>query len=231
MVRQERAVRTRQAILVAAASLFDEVGYEAATISEILKNSGVTKGALYFHFSSKEELAQAVLAGQLGAVPQIPAQDLALQQAFDEALLLSHLLSLRDPMVRGSIRLTVEQGTAKDGLDRSEPMKAWVDHSIAFFEKAKATGELLPHVDVVAAAKMFVGAFTGVQMLSKIMTDHADMPERVAELYQHLMATVASPGVLVGMDFSPGRGAKIHEDAMKMNRDDQMMEPAGEPDS
>ncbi|NBE54457.1 ScbR family autoregulator-binding transcription factor [Streptomyces boluensis] len=229
MARQERAVRTRQAILVAAASLFDEVGYEAATISEILKRSGVTKGALYFHFSSKEELAQAVLGGQLGAVPEVPAQELALQEAFDEALLLSYLLSRREPAVRGSIRLTVEQGSAKDGLDRQEPMKAWVDHSAAFFEKAKARGELLPHVDVTAVAKMFVGAFTGVQMLSKIMTDHEDMPERVADLYQHLMATIASPGAMVGMDFSPGRGEKIHQEAIKLNPDDPTLEVTDDP--
>ncbi|MEV6183872.1 helix-turn-helix domain-containing protein, partial [Streptomyces sp. NPDC052015] len=61
MARQERAIRTRQTILVAAAEVFDEVGYEAATISDVLKRSGVTKGALYFHFTSKQELAQAVL--------------------------------------------------------------------------------------------------------------------------------------------------------------------------
>lgn len=58
MARQERAIRTRRALLVAAAEVFDEVGYEAATISDVLKKSGMTKGALYFHFTSKEELAQ-----------------------------------------------------------------------------------------------------------------------------------------------------------------------------
>ncbi|PRH78073.1 TetR/AcrR family transcriptional regulator [Streptomyces solincola] len=227
MVRQERAVRTRQAILVAAASLFDEVGYEAATISAILKRSGVTKGALYFHFASKEELAQAVLASQLDAVPAVPPRDLALQEALDEALLLSHLHSTRDPLVRGSTRLTVEQGSAKDGLDRQVPAKAWLDHTVAVFEKARTRGELLPHVDVVAAATMFVGSFMGVQVLSKIMTDHADMPERVGELYQHLMATIANPGALVGMDFTPGRGARTYEEAMRLTREREAEEDDG----
>ncbi|MEU1409958.1 helix-turn-helix domain-containing protein, partial [Streptomyces sp. NPDC005728] len=80
MVLQERAVRTRRAILVAAAGVFAEVGFEAATIAEILQRAGVTKGALYFHFASKQELAQAVLAGQLAAVPVPPRQELVLQQ-------------------------------------------------------------------------------------------------------------------------------------------------------
>ncbi|MER6409238.1 ScbR family autoregulator-binding transcription factor [Streptomyces viridosporus] len=215
MVRQERAVRTRQSILVAAASLFDEVGYEAATISEILKRSGVTKGALYFHFASKEELAQEVLASQRSAVPQVPPQDLALQEATDEALLLSHLLGMREPFLRGSIRLTVDQGSPKDGLDRRVPMQTWMDHSVELFERAKAGGELLPHVDVTTAAKLFIGSFTGVQTLSKIMTDHEDMAERVADLYRHLMAAIANPGALVRMDFSPERGARLYEEAMQ----------------
>ncbi|WP_347879795.1 helix-turn-helix domain-containing protein [Streptomyces sp. Tu 2975] len=83
MARQERAVRTRRAILVAAAEVFDEVGYEAATISEILKRSGLTKGALYFHFASKEELAQGVLAEQVHALPDLPEGELMLQTAVD----------------------------------------------------------------------------------------------------------------------------------------------------
>lgn len=75
VARQERAVRTRRAILEAAAAVFDERGYEAATIADILARAGVTKGALYFHFSSKQELAQGVLDEQMaeGGVPRVRA--------------------------------------------------------------------------------------------------------------------------------------------------------------
>ncbi len=55
---QDRAILTRQAILTAAAGVFEERGYRAATISEILARAGVTRGALYFHFPSKEDLAE-----------------------------------------------------------------------------------------------------------------------------------------------------------------------------
>ena len=61
MARQERAIRTRQVILEAAGAVFDEHGYAATTISMVLERAAVTKGALYFHFPSKESLAQAVL--------------------------------------------------------------------------------------------------------------------------------------------------------------------------
>ncbi|MER5885446.1 ScbR family autoregulator-binding transcription factor [Streptomyces sp. NPDC001941] len=213
MARQERAIRTRRAILVAAAEVFAEVGYDAATISEILKRSGLTKGALYFHFASKEELAQGVLAEQANVFPPLPEQDLKLQQAIDQALLLACLLQrdTGDPLVQGSVRLTVDQGASKDGLDRRIPMKAWMDQSYELFRAAQAGGEILPHVDLESLSKAFVGAFTGTQMLSNIMTERADMMERVAELYEYLITAVATPAVLVRLDFSPQRGKQTYE--------------------
>ncbi|WP_433544661.1 ScbR family autoregulator-binding transcription factor [Streptomyces sp. CA-294286] len=217
MAQQERAIRTRRAILVAAAEVFDEVGYEAATISGILKRAGVTKGALYFHFTSKEELAQGVLAEQVRAMPAVPAQELMLQQAVDEALLLAHLLKkdTGNPIVRGSVRLTTDHGTAQDGLDRRAPMQGWMDHSTEVFGAAQRAGEILPHVDLQSFAKLSVGAFTGVQVLSNIMTERADMVERVADLYTCLLAAIAVPSVLVRLDFTPERGVKVYESVMK----------------
>ncbi|CAL9653605.1 A-factor receptor protein [Streptomyces sp. enrichment culture] len=219
MAQQERAVRTRNAILRAAGEVFDELGYEAATISAILRRAKVTKGALYFHFSSKEELAQAVLAQQLTSVPEVPRRELALQQGLDEALVLAHMLAAGEPLVRGSVRLTVEQGSPQDGLDRRAPMEGWIEHNAEILSAARANGELLPGVDVVAAAKMFVGAFTGVQILSKLMTGRADLVERVADLQRHLMAGIAVPAVLVQLDFSPERGARVYEEAASANRE------------
>ena len=59
---QERARRTRAAIVESAAAEFAKRGYAAASINAILEHSNATKGAMYFHFDSKEELARAVLA-------------------------------------------------------------------------------------------------------------------------------------------------------------------------
>ncbi|TLS46340.1 TetR/AcrR family transcriptional regulator [Streptomyces montanus] len=218
MARQERAIRTRRAILVAAAEVFDEVGYEAATISDVLKKSGMTKGALYFHFTSKEELAQAVLAEQVTSLPRVPERELKLQQSLDEALLLAYLLKqdTGDPIVQGGVRLTVDQGSPRDHLNRRVPMQAWQDHTESLFEQAKVKGEVLPHADVAPLAKLFVGAFTGVQVLSRIMTGRADLAERVADLYRHLMPSIAVPGVLVRLDFSPQRGTQVYEEAVKL---------------
>jgi hypothetical protein len=96
------------------------------------------------------------------------------------------------------------------------PVQEWVNFSVSIFEEAKARGEILPHIDVDSIAKLFVGAFTGVQMLSSILTDHADMTERTTVLYRQLMATVAVPSVLVRLEIVPERAARVYEEAMRL---------------
>ncbi len=47
-------------ILEAAKQVFDEKGYRQATMDDIAKKLGVSKGALYLYFASKEELFDAI---------------------------------------------------------------------------------------------------------------------------------------------------------------------------
>ena len=54
-------IETREKILIAAFEEIYEHGYQAASLSNILKNTGATKGALYHHFKNKKELGYAVL--------------------------------------------------------------------------------------------------------------------------------------------------------------------------
>jgi AcrR family transcriptional regulator len=50
------ARRNREAILNAARSLFAEKGFEATSVQEIVESAGVTKGAMYHYFASKDDL-------------------------------------------------------------------------------------------------------------------------------------------------------------------------------
>lgn len=51
----------KQQILARATELFRAKGYTATSIDEIVKACGITKGGLYHHFGSKEELALAAM--------------------------------------------------------------------------------------------------------------------------------------------------------------------------
>lgn len=54
--RQTQAKSTRRAIMDAAAQLIRQTGFEKMTVRDICTRAGVTTGAFYHHFSSKDEL-------------------------------------------------------------------------------------------------------------------------------------------------------------------------------
>jgi len=56
MNQEKRRIQTKNNILKAAAECFAEYGFEVTDVNKICKKVGLTKGAFYHHFSSKQEL-------------------------------------------------------------------------------------------------------------------------------------------------------------------------------
>ncbi|WP_435272933.1 ScbR family autoregulator-binding transcription factor [Streptomyces parvulus] len=217
MVKQDRAIRTRRNILEAAAKIFEERGYQAATIAEILGAAGVTKGALYFHFSSKEQLALGVLEEQDQRFV-IPERSCKLQELADVVLLHAYRLQ-SDPMVRAGVRLSMDQHA--EGLDRSGPFLRWSEVCQALLERGQAQGELLPHVIPSVTADVVVGTFAGVQSMSQAVSDYQDLRRKSSELLRHLFPSIAVPSVLTSLDLSESRGADVFEEIQR-----DLLEPA-----
>lgn len=70
----EKASRTRQALVAAARDRFGEQGYAGTSIDEIVRDAGVTKGALYHHFADKDALFRAVVEDVKGEVTTVMAE-------------------------------------------------------------------------------------------------------------------------------------------------------------
>ncbi|MGI6045850.1 MAG: TetR/AcrR family transcriptional regulator [Eggerthellaceae bacterium] len=64
-LQKAKSASTRQAILDAAAHVISEKGYSDATVDEIVKAAGVSKGVAYYHFKSKADIATAILLSGL----------------------------------------------------------------------------------------------------------------------------------------------------------------------
>src|ERR1700704_452027 len=75
--REEYTEATRRALLDAAADLFATSGYAATSIEDVVSRARVTRGALYHHFRSKEDLFEAVYTElEEAAMVRIRRQDI-----------------------------------------------------------------------------------------------------------------------------------------------------------
>ena len=79
MPTQQRAEETRIRILSAAQTCFSRSGFAAASVADICQEAGVTKGAFYYHFTSKQNLFFELLKSWLTVV------DLGLETARGQA--------------------------------------------------------------------------------------------------------------------------------------------------
>ncbi|GAB2773261.1 hypothetical protein GCM10027091_05570 [Streptomyces daliensis] len=98
--------------------MFDRVGYERATLSEVSSMAAVSKGALSFHFASKAELADTVqllaCSTARARMEQLRARDVpALQTLIDMTHATAQQLA-HDETTRAGVRLTRERCTPSD---------------------------------------------------------------------------------------------------------------------
>jgi len=99
---QQRSEETRTKITEAAIKLFSNTGYNKASVDEICAEAGISKGAFYHHFKSKQELFLALLDGWL--------------QAIDNAIEASKDLSAPETFMQMTTAFPFIFETAGDGL-------------------------------------------------------------------------------------------------------------------
>ncbi|CCH35376.1 ScbR family autoregulator-binding transcription factor [Actinosynnema sp. NPDC047251] len=189
MPQQHRAQATREAILRAAAEEFDRLGYEGAPLSVILDRSGVTKGAFYFHFTSKQALASTIVQVQDDAWPVLARAWLGrgldplrtMVGMFDEAVV---LLS-RDVVLRAGVRLAADRELGYPGLASAHLRWEKVLADLLF--AARDEGQLRPGVDPESAARAVTAAALGARLISTATSRCADYPERMREIWRFLL--------------------------------------------
>ncbi len=106
--RAERGDRTRRHLVETATRLFAERGYEETPIELLLTEAGVSRGALYHHFASKEALFEAVLDEAQAGVA-VAVRDASRRAPDPRAALragcAAWLALARDPVVRRIVLL------------------------------------------------------------------------------------------------------------------------------
>lgn len=196
MAQQERAVRTREAVIQAAAEAFADAGFLATSMADIFARAGVTKGALYFHFASKEELAFAIIDAEEQAAAEMIESVMAsdsppLQKLIDISFRWAHLIQ-SNSIVQAGLRMIIEQGTYSRPMP--QPYTQWQDLSAQLFAQAQERGELERSVDARNMAEFIVSSFTGAQIVSQVVSGHKDLLQRVERMWQLLLKGLLPPG-------------------------------------
>ena len=181
---QERAVLTRERIVAAAAEAFAEHGFAEITIVRIAEITGMTKGAVYFHFKNKEALAAAVADSFGHRIAAIAEAAAALQLTPLETLtaFLSRVaLAFRDEvLVQAGAQL--QAGPASPGVWLSAPDAAFGAFIEARLEEAGAGGQLPEGTCVAALSRVLVEAVFGAWHISWVQSGRADVLQRTREL-------------------------------------------------
>lgn len=191
---QERARRTRAAIVEAAAVEFARRGYAAASVNAILEGSHATKGAMYFHFESKEDLARAVLAAALEKYAEstdrwkrVDADPLQVLHAIVVELAERFAAEV---IVQAEFRLIIEPEFYPDV--RAGGTQVWGHTAHDLVLRAQREGLLRPGADPAVFSRVLGACLAGQRYMLDMTTDSTGLRERFEEAYEVVLQAMAS---------------------------------------
>ena len=158
--------QTREQILAAAARLFREQGYNAATLRKIAKAAGMEAGSIYYHFGSKDEILDDVLEIGLGAIVDAVSKARAQAQAdgtgFRDTFALmvhTHLTYLLDASDFTSANIRSFPMLPVEMRERHRPLRqAYAALWEGFLAEALAAGDIREDIKIVPLRQFVLGA-------------------------------------------------------------------------
>ncbi|MFD7710300.1 ScbR family autoregulator-binding transcription factor [Streptomyces sp. NPDC059786] len=225
MAQQERAVRTRNALIVSAAELFDRESFEVVSLSAISARAGVSSGALHFHFPSKAALADAVGTAAADRLDRITGSGAGAGEVSEDAC----DRAAGDGASRGPLQTLVDathallQGLVHDvvlragfGLNCADPRgvggrqlyRRWHSYVVDVLERAGRDGELARDVAAPDAATAVVAATVGFETMGSHDSRWLSR-NSLTRFWSLLLPRLASPSALSGLVASGQRNVSV----------------------
>ncbi len=171
-----RGEETRQKLLEAAFDEIHKVGFQAASLSKILKDTGVSKGALYHHFANKLELGYAVVDEIILAFFQQVWIDPLKKTDDPISTIQKILLKTSEEMTQEDARLgcpvnnlAQEMSPIDEGFRQRTVAiyDLWRDELEVALERGKMAGNVSQNVNARRLAILFVATLEGCIGLAK----------------------------------------------------------------
>ena len=166
---------TRAKIIDQATTVFHRKGFLSTTINDLLAATGTTKGNLYFHFSSKEEVAAEVLRraherfrGFLDTSLQGPTPGAKLDNFFRQALERNRSKGFVGGCLFGNTALEASDTAPQLAALVAEVFSEWIGTLRDTIAAAQVTGEVRRDLAAADLAGFVVSALEGAIMLSRL---------------------------------------------------------------
>jgi TetR/AcrR family transcriptional regulator, transcriptional repressor for nem operon len=188
--------RTKDRILEQSAGLFNRFGYAATSLSDVMNATGLEKGGIYNHFSSKEDLmlesfefAVRAVEERYRSVLETTTRAGALERL--NAILEVFQSMVLNPPVRGGCPLLNAAIEADDALPTlrnraRRAMSGWLTLVKGILERGKLEGQIRRDVDEDAVGSILFSTLEGAVMLSKLYRDAMHIERAVAFLKTYL---------------------------------------------
>ncbi|HEY6725668.1 MAG TPA: TetR/AcrR family transcriptional regulator [Polyangiaceae bacterium] len=181
---------TRDQVIAKAAALFNQLGYKSASISDIMRATGLQKGGIYRHFESKEMLELAAFEFSVEELGRRCSDALAGKLTAGERLraIVAVYASLpTNPPVPGGcpvLNAAVEADDANPALKRrvAKVLRDWHAFVTRVVSQGQRRGELRARVNPAEFTTALIAALEGAIMLSKLWNTTAPMREVRAQL-------------------------------------------------
>lgn len=170
---QTKGDRTRQHIVAKAAAIFNQHGYEGSSMADLVKATGIEKGGIYGHFSSKEELALEAFDFAWGETARKRLANLeTVSNAIDKLKL--HIRNYTEiPSFPGGcpwLNTAVESDDGNLALrDRARrAVRGWEDVLIKIITDGQEAGEVRKDIDPQGVAVFLISTLEGATAVSRI---------------------------------------------------------------
>lgn len=180
--------------MLAAATTFVEHGYAGSTLARIRENSGVTNGAFYHHFATREAVAEAVLAEYAERATRTVHEATGcatsgMEALFKVSLAFAELLRA-DVVVLAGVLVTSEIGSS---FLASGPYQDWLARLQPLIVLCQREGSIRTSLKAADVSSLLVATFAGTQLLSGAVCKRQDLVTRVAMHWQILLPALATP--------------------------------------
>ena len=190
---RKNPAQTRDRLLTAAFSEIYTTGYQGSDLNSILDRAGVTKGALYHHFDSKQALGHAVIDQFIARITSdkwlAPLDDV--DDPIDALIDIVEGTCFTEEAVSGGCplnNLAQEMSPVDDGfrMRLNRLFSEWIGGVADALRLGQANGKVRRDIDAREAAMFMVAAYEGFISLAKTAQDPALLRSGVRQVVVYL---------------------------------------------